>query len=160
MKLTVNLRGSGPQYFAVTTAMRRASSGKRKLPLATAVGPMTGAFTGLISRAVLAALTNCALGSDFMRQPYSAGDFVSGMLFWPFFSFNYFAAISAQQTMLLKRETPAVEILANLHGQFAFWRSVPLVLIWPEAQLESTIILFFYMNCSRKVQEILGTGSV
>jgi hypothetical protein len=42
---------------------------------------MTGAFTGLISRAVLAAFTKYALGSDLMVQPNSAVDFVSGMLF-------------------------------------------------------------------------------
>jgi len=46
---------------------------------------MTGAFMGLILRAVLAALTKSALGSDLMVQPNSAADFVSGMLFWPFF---------------------------------------------------------------------------
>jgi hypothetical protein len=46
---------------------------------------MIGAFTGLISRAFLAALTKCAAGSDLIEQPISSGDFVFGMLFWLFF---------------------------------------------------------------------------
>src|SRR5215469_10146251 len=100
MKLTVNLRGLGPQYFDVTTAMRKTSSGIRNLPLTAAVAPMTGAFTGLILRAVLAAFSKSPFGSDFMKQPISAVDFISGIML--FLSFNYSAAISAQQTMLLK----------------------------------------------------------
>jgi hypothetical protein len=92
---------------------------------------MTGAFTGLISRAALAALTKCAVGSDLMLQPISAGDFVFGMLFWPFFSFNYSAAISAQQTMLLKRELERSKFLQICAASLRCWRSVPLVLIWP-----------------------------
>jgi hypothetical protein len=92
---------------------------------------MTGAFTGLISRAVRAALTKSALGSDLMVQPNSAVDFVSGILFWPFFSFNYSAAISAQQTMLLKRELQRSKSLQICTASLRCWRSVPLVLIWP-----------------------------
>jgi hypothetical protein len=85
MKLTVNLRNWGPQYFAVKTAIRMGSLGALNLPRTAAVGPMAGAFAGLISRAVLAAFTSSDLGSVLIRQPTSIGDFVFGMLFWLFF---------------------------------------------------------------------------
>lgn len=159
MKLTVNLRGLGPQYFAVTMAMRMGSSGIRKLPLAAAVGPITGAFTGLISRAVLAAFTKSALGSDLMLQPNSNVDFFSGIFFWPFLSFNYSAAVSAQQTMLLKRELPRSKSLQICTASLRSWRSDGLGLIWPEPKYDSRSSYSFLRNRSRKVPEILGTDA-
>src|SRR5262249_33245442 len=97
MKLTVNLRAFGPQYFDVTTAMRRASSGKRNLPRTAAVGPMIGAFMGLISLAVLAALTKTVLGSVLTMQPNSDGDSVFRIVVVPFVSVN----------LLYRNERPA-----------------------------------------------------
>ncbi len=67
MKLTVSRRGVGPQYFPVRTAIRCGSITRSAVTAAT--GPNTGALTGLIVIAVLAAFTTWRLGTDFRVQP-------------------------------------------------------------------------------------------
>src|SRR3954454_15906441 len=81
MKLTVRRRGVGPQYLAVRTAMRSGSE-TRSAPHSPvwAVGPIAGAFTGLISMAVLAAAASSDFGSVFGVQ--RAGPPLSFWLSW------------------------------------------------------------------------------
>src|SRR5262249_2983922 len=61
MKLTVSRRGVGPQYFDVSTAIRKGSFTWKSASTA-AIGPNIGALTGLIFPAVWAALTSRRLG--------------------------------------------------------------------------------------------------
>src|SRR6185436_14575971 len=67
MKLTVNWRGRGPQYFDVSTAMAR--GGAMLTPSGSdAIGPNAGALTGLILVAVSAAFVRSRVGRNLRAQ--------------------------------------------------------------------------------------------
>src|SRR5262245_543856 len=72
MKLTVSLRGIGPQYFVVSTAIRIGSVMAKAAPAPT--GAIIGAFIGLTCRACWAALTRSRFGKGLIEHDGTSED--------------------------------------------------------------------------------------